>query len=256
MLRSLNERRITVEQQNRRLEALNRELEHRERLSAIGKMSSVVSHQMLQQLGIIRLYTDLIRHPEPTVDPAAALAQMQEKARHIDEALAGVNRVLTDLLVFSRDLRLNLYEHPLERVLAECVEECALEADARGVALRLACEPTVSVTLDKLKAKQAITNVIRNAIEESPAGAKVRIEGAAHDGFVEIAVIDGGPGVAPEHREAIFAPFFTTKDAGTGLGLAIAREFVVAHGGRIDVEGPAGGGARFVIRLARDARGR
>jgi len=79
MLQRLNERRLTVEEQNRRLETLNRELEHRERLSAIGKMSSVVSHQLLQQLGIIRLHADLIHHAEPA-DPAAALAAVRQHA--------------------------------------------------------------------------------------------------------------------------------------------------------------------------------
>jgi signal transduction histidine kinase len=249
MLKSLHERRVTVEEQNRQLETLNRELEHRERLSAIGKMSSVVSHQMLQQLGIIRLYADLVRHAEAGADPAAAVVQAKENAGRIEDALDGVNRVLTDLLVFSRDLRLHLYEHPLDRVLAECVEDCAPQAAERGVVLRLACEPDLLVTIDKLKVKQAVTNVVRNAIEASTAGAEVLIAGARRDGGVEIAVTDAGPGIAPADREAIFSPFFTRKENGTGLGLAIAREFVVAHGGRIDVEAAPSGGARFVVHL-------
>ena len=249
MLRSLHERRVTVEEQNRRLETLNRELEHRERLSAIGKMSSVVSHQMLQQLGIIRLYTDLVRHAEAGASPAAAIEQAKENAGRIEEALDGVNRVLTDLLVFSRDLRLNLYEHPLDRVLTECVEDCTPQATERGVTLRLACEPDLMVTIDKLKVKQAVTNVVRNAIEASPAGAEVLMAGARRDGGVEIAVTDAGPGIPPGDRDEIFTPFFTRKENGTGLGLAIAREFVVAHGGRIDLASAPAGGARFVIRL-------
>ena len=253
MLQRLNDRRLTVEEQNRRLETLNRELEHRERLSAIGKMSSVVSHQMLQQLGIIRLHADLIRHIEPAGDPAAALGQVAQHAGRIDEALDGVNRVLTDLLVFSRDLRLNLYEHPLDRVLAESVDECGPQASERGVTIRLGDVPDVSVVFDKLKMKQAVTNLIRNAIEISPPGTEVLVEGASRDGTVEIAVTDRGPGVAPDDRQTIFTPFFTTKESGTGLGLAIAREFVTAHGGRIDVEDAPGGGARFVIRLPRSA---
>jgi signal transduction histidine kinase len=251
MLQRLNDRRITVEEQNRRLEALNRELEHRERLSAIGKMSSVVSHQMLQQLGIIRLHADLIRHVEPDGDPARALGQVAEHAARIDDALEGVNRVLTDLLVFSRDLRLNLYEHPLDRVLAESVDECGVQAQERGVTLRLAGAPNVGVVLDKLKMKQAIANVIRNALDVAPPGSEVVVEGTSRDGTIEVAVIDHGPGIAPDQRQTIFTPFFTTKESGTGLGLAIAREFVVAHGGRIDVEAPPEGGARFVIRMPR-----
>src|SRR5207249_3778334 len=128
MLKRLTERRGAVEEQNRRLEALNRELEHRERLSAIGKMSSVISHQILQQLGVIGIYADLIRHG----DPAAAAEQAKANAAAIEDALGDVNRVLRDLLVFSRDLRLNLYEHRLGDVLAECVEECRPQAAARA----------------------------------------------------------------------------------------------------------------------------
>jgi signal transduction histidine kinase len=250
MLQRLNERRLTVEEQNRRLEILNRELEHRERLSAIGKMSSVVSHQMLQQLGIIRLHADLIRNADTPADPTTAIATAKQHAGRIEDALDGVDRVLTDLLVFSRDLRLNIYEHPLDRVLAESVEECEPQARAKEVTLRLACEPGIRVVLDKLKTRQALTNVIRNALDASPAGAEVTIEGVRHDGTVEIAVTDRGSGVAAADRQAIFTPFFSTKETGTGLGLAIAREFVVAHGGEIAVTtDAASGGARFVIRL-------
>ncbi len=249
MLQRLNERRLTVEEQNRRLEVLNRELEHRERLSAIGKMSSVVSHQMLQQLGIIRLHADLIRHADPGGDPPSAVARAQDHAGRIEDALDGVNRVLTDLLVFSRDLRLNLYEQPLDRMLAECLDDCRPQAAARGVGLRLVCPPDLLVVLDKLKVKQAVANLIRNALDVSPPRAEVLIEAALRDGSAEIAVTDQGAGIPPQHRQAIFTPFFTTKEMGTGLGLAIAQEVVAAHGGTIAAESPAGGGARFVIRL-------
>jgi signal transduction histidine kinase len=243
MLQRLNDRRLIVEEQNRRLETLNRELEHRERLSAIGKMSSVVSHQLLQQLGIIRLHADLIRHGAPE--------QAAQNATRIDDALDGVNRVLTDLLVFSRDLRLNLYEHPLDRVLAEAVDECRPQAAERGVELRLAGGPHAARGLGKRKINQAIANLVRNAIDVAPSGSMVVVEGHAREGGVEIAVTDRGPGVPVADRQKVFTPFFTTKPEGTGLGLAIASEFVRAHGGRIDVEVPSDGGARFVIRLPR-----
>jgi len=208
-----------------------------------------VSHQMLQQLGIIRLHADLIRHAAPAGDAAVAVAQARENAGRIEEALDGVNRVLTDLLVFSRDLRLHLYEHPLDRVLAECVEECTPDATGRGVKLRLTCAPDVQVVLDKLKIKQAIANVVRNALEASPVGSEVSVDGGRRDDCVEIVVTDHGPGVPVERRSAVFTPFYTTKESGTGLGLAIVHEFIVAHGGTVTVDEALGGGARFVIRL-------
>ncbi len=250
MLKRLTERRLQVEDQNRRLEALNRELEHRERLSAIGKMSSVVSHQILQQLGVIGIYADLIRNAADAGDPPAVLAQARANAGLIEEALRDVNRVLTDLLVFSKDIRLNLYEQPLRRVIEECLDDCRAGAAARGVTLRADCAGDVTLLLDKLKMKQAIVNVVRNAVDASPPGGQVCVRAGIRDDDVDVEVCDQGAGVPAADREAVFTPFFTTKEHGTGLGLAIAREFTEAHGGRLWVEGrPNGPGARLVFRL-------
>lgn len=250
MLKRMNERRVVLKEQNQRLEVLNRELEHRERLSAIGKMSSIVSHQTLHQLGVIGIYTDLICNTDGAEDPRAALTRAHDHARAIEGALRDVNRVFTDLLVFSKDLRLNLYEHPLKRMLEECHEDCRAYGAERGVSVRMEVPANVQLTVDKLKIKQALLNVLRNAIEVSPAGAEVVLRAEVRDAAVAISVTDEGPGVPKADREAIFAPFFTTKERGTGLGLAIAREFADAHGGRLWVEGnPTGRGARFVLLL-------
>jgi signal transduction histidine kinase len=249
MLRRMNDRRLMLEEQNRQLTTLNRELEHRERLSAIGKMSSVVSHQILQQLGVIGLYADLIRHSDGTGDPPAALAQACTHAVAIEGALRDVNRVLTDLLVFSKDLRLNLYSHALAPLVDECIEACGPAALERGVGVRAERGEALELPLDKLKLKQALVNVLRNAIDVSPPSGAVVVRAARRDGGVVIEVSDQGPGVAAGDREAVFAPFFTTKERGTGLGLSIARVFVEAHGGRLWVEGADGGGARFVTWL-------
>jgi signal transduction histidine kinase len=213
-------------------------------------MSSVVSHQILQQLGVIGIYADLIRNADAQGDAAAVVAQARKNATAIEGALGDVNRVLTDLLVFSKDLRLNLYEHPLERVVAESLDECRAEAAQRGVTLRAECPADVSLMLDKLKMKQAISNVLRNAVEASRPAGEVVLRAAVRNGSVEVAISDQGPGIPEEDREAVFAPFFTTKERGTGLGLAIARQFTEAHGGHLRAEsGCDGNGATFVFSL-------
>jgi signal transduction histidine kinase len=252
VLGRLNSRRVRVEEQHRRLEVLSRELAHRERLSAIGTTSSVLSHQILQQLGVVGIHADLVRHADADGDPAAALERARGHAAAIEEALRGVDRVLRDLLVFSRDPRLNLYQHDVGAVVAECVAECHPVAATRNVRLVVPGGSGAQATLDKLKVTQAVANLVRNAIEASPEGGAVEIAVAASGGEVTIAMADRGPGVAPEDRERLFTPFFTTKAHGTGLGLAIAREFVVAHGGTIAVRDRPGGGTVVEIRLPRE----
>jgi signal transduction histidine kinase len=249
VLKRLNDRRVRVEEQNRRLEDLQRELAHRERLSAIGKMSSVVSHQILQQLGVIGLYADLIRNAADDGDAAGRLARVRTDAGAIEQALASVNGVLRDLLVFSKDQRVNLYEHALAAVVDDALESCRPVAAARGVTLRADVPAALRLSLDKLKVQQALANLVRNAIEASPPGGLVEVRAARVDRVVEVAVADQGAGVAAGDRDAVFAPFFTTKEQGTGLGLAIAREFALAHGGDLRLADGDGRGATFVLRL-------
>jgi signal transduction histidine kinase len=212
-------------------------------------MSSVVSHQILQQLGVIGIYADLIRHAEADGNAEKALAETRDKASAIEGALGDVNRVLTDLLVFGRDLRLNLYVHPAAQLVAEIVAECRAAAAERGVVLRSDPVHPVEPTVDKLKLEQALLNVVRNAIQASPRGGEVVIAATADGSDVVFSVSDQGAGVPQKDREAVFTPFFTTKEQGSGLGLAIARAFVEAHGGRIWVEPGRGGGAVFRVRL-------
>ena len=249
LLKRLTERRRTVEAQNRSLETLNRELADRERLSAIGKMSSVVSHQILHQLGVIGIYADLIRNTEAPGGADDAMAQARAQAGAIEDALGDVNRVLRELLVFGGDLRLNLYAHPLASVIAECVAGCRAETDERGIEVRVDCPRDLTLPLDKIKMTHVMTNLLRNAVQVSPPGSEITIAVEARDDWVEIAVGDAGPGVTAEHRGKVFTPFFTTKDEGIGLGLAIAREFTEAHAGSIRIEDTQRQGATFVVRL-------
>lgn len=254
VLAQLNARQTRVEEQNRRLEELNRELAHRERLSAVGQMSSVVSHQTLQQLGMIGIYANLVRNASSDGDTDGALARIRGHGEAIEGALDDVNRVLNDLLVFSRELRVNVYPHPVEPLLAEVVRACRVDAGSARVRLDMRC-PDLTATFDKLKLRQVLENVVRNAIQASPPNGTVRISGEVKGPDLELVVEDDGPGVVEQRREEVFKPFFTTKQQGTGLGLAIAREFVGAHGGDVRVEArPGSSGARFVVRLPFEPR--
>jgi signal transduction histidine kinase len=114
-------------------------------------------------------------------------------------------------------------------------------------------EPMSSAPVDARMLRQALLNLVINAIQAMPRGGTVTL-GAVQErrdgiAWVRIEVTDTGPGVPPELTERIFEPFFTTKAAGTGLGLAVVKRIVEAHKGELSLKSATGEGARFTLRL-------
>jgi signal transduction histidine kinase len=104
--------------------------------------------------------------------------------------------------------------------------------------------------MDGTRLRQVLLNLLNNAIEALGDGGLIEVGVRSVRGHVEITVADDGPGIAPQDRERVFVPFFSTKASGTGLGLALARKFVEEAGGTIVCEeGPLRGGCRFRVTL-------
>jgi C4-dicarboxylate-specific signal transduction histidine kinase len=123
---------------------------------------------------------------------------------------------------------------------------------ARGVAYAGSlAEPGLVLTADRRLLEQAVINLVKNAADacEGRPDAMVRLDCAAADGRVTLAVADNGPGVAAQDRERIFVPFFTTRAKGSGVGLSLARQIAVAHSGYLDVSAnePSGSVFRLVL---------
>jgi len=233
---------ITLHAVLKRLNDMRGEVERRQRLAVIGQTASTVFHQLGRHHGAIGMYAHLLARGEQP--PAVA-----EHARRILASVDDANRVIDELLAFGQDRTLNLYPHRLESVVDECVDECRPRALAHAVEVRVDTTP-IAITLDKHKIKQALGNVLDNAIDAAPQGSVVEVETSIVNGSVRVAVRDHGAGVASEIRNRLFTPFCTTKPNGVGVGLALAKELVDAHGGRLEWE-PADPGARFVITLPR-----
>jgi two-component system sensor histidine kinase DctS len=106
---------------------------------------------------------------------------------------------------------------------------------------------------DRILLEQVVVNLVQNAIhaqlEMLPSDRVIDIDATAQDGLVQIAIADHGPGIAPDQKDQLFTPFFSTKAEGLGLGLNICRTIVEAHGGHITVGNREGGGAVFTITL-------
>jgi signal transduction histidine kinase len=245
LLKRLNDTRLESERRREELLVAQDELDRRQRLATIGQTAATVFHQVSRHHGAIGMYAHLLGRGS---DPGTVREHATRILTSVDEA----NRVIEELLRFGQDRALNLYPHTLRELVWDCVADCAPRAAARGVALVQGQIPDVVVSLDKHKVKQAISNLLDNAIAASQRGMRVDVESNTGNGVVQIVVRDYGVGIAPEIRERLFTPFATTKPDGIGLGLVLARELVQAHGGTLEWRA-ADPGTTFVVELPRCA---
>lgn len=254
LMRTLTWRRLAIERQNQRLQLMNVELARSERLAAVGQMSSAISHQLLQKVGLVGLQSSLLR--DVLLDDSAPaeerLREGREKVEQLDESIADLNTTLSDLLIFSKDVTLHVNPCLLSSLVREAVDEVRVMAATRGVSVVVRGEPEgTPAAVDRIKLKQALLNLLTNAVEASPAKGCVELELHEEADSVHIRVTDQGVGVPEGDLERIFSPFFSTKAQGTGLGLTFAQKIVALHGGTVSVTNNPQGGASFVITLPR-----
>lgn len=223
----------TMRTMTRSLEARDEEMQ---------MMLAGIAHEVRNPLGGIELFGGLLRE-DLEGDPR------QSHVVKILRELGVLSRVVNDFLDFAR-------RKPLRPTLVDVrdlVEEVAglakADLDERDITLELGPTSPTPALLDREAIQRALLNLIRNAIQAAPRGGRVRLGSQAANAGLELSVDDDGPGVAPDKVEAIFAPFFTTKQKGTGLGLALVRRTALAHGGTVRVERSPLGGARFVLEL-------
>jgi signal transduction histidine kinase len=121
------------------------------------------------------------------------------------------------------------------------------------VTIERSVEPRLAALADRDRVVQVLANLLDNAVRHAPEGSRVEVAACSHDDGVLFSVTDQGPGIPPDRRDRIFERFWRDEHEripGAGLGLAIARGLVELHGGRIWVESPAGGGARFSFTIS------
>jgi len=214
-----------------------------------------LSHDLKTPLTALREGTELL------IDQVAGpLAPSQRQVVAIlRENSIKLQGMIEDLLDYQRSLHsaatLDAEPIPLEPLLRSSVQAHRLAAAAKGQRLVVEVAPA-TVWADASKLRSIVDNLLGNAIKFTPSGGVVTLLAQERGGEVEIDVIDTGPGVPVEEREAIFDAFFrgragaSGRAEGTGLGLAIARDFVKAHGGRIEVvPGSTGGHFRVLLPL-------
>jgi len=224
---------------------IGRQLQTADRLSAISRITGGVAHEVKNPLNAMLMHVELARMKLAQGDTDVA-PQMEIISREI----LRLDRVVKTFLDFTRPVELNLSEVALDAFVQEIVELASPQAAAAGirVAVREDIEGT-SIRVDVDLMKQAILNVVVNAIEAMPNGGELCIECSMHSDEVEIRISDTGTGIPPELREKIFRLYYTTKPEGSGIGLAMTFRIVQLHDGGIDFSSEPGNGTTFVLRL-------
>jgi signal transduction histidine kinase len=227
----------------------------RQSIEAQRRFVADASHELRTPAAIIRASAEVLQR-EGHVDAAGA-----PLAADIVEESARLGRLVAELLTLAsadaRGLALQRERLDLAALAGDTVRATSALAAEHDVRLTVAAPAAVLIDGDRDRLTQLLVVLLDNAIGHSPSGAAVEVNVEARGSSAVLAVRDHGPGVPEADRARIFEPFMRSAAArqrgagGSGLGLAIARSIAVAHGGQIDVEDAAGGGARFVMTLAR-----
>lgn len=228
---------------------LEEEVRRKEKLAAVGTLAAGVAHEIRNPLSSIKGYATYFgeRFPEGSEDRAAAGVMVREVDR--------LNRVISDLIGFSRPTDVHLKPTPLTEVAEHALQLLRQDAAQRKVRLVLEATPNLPpALLDADRFGQALLNVCLNALDAMPQGGVMTLRLTAYTANrLCLEVDDTGTGIAPEHLPHIFDPYFTSKGHGTGLGLATVHKIIEAHGGEVSVKSrygmPEGGGTSFRFLL-------
>jgi signal transduction histidine kinase len=198
------------------------------RLAAMGEMAATLAHEVRNPLGAMELFAGMLA--EEIADRPTA----RRLTAQIANSIADLNHLVTNILDYTRLPEPKRTAVDLDALIDE-VLFASTAALGPGVTIERGGTAGASCTLDRGLVTQTLVNLIRNAGEAMAGTGTLRVAVEPADRWVRIIVADSGPGIPAGREEAIFAPFFTTKERGTGLGLAVARAAVAAHGGTLAI---------------------
>jgi signal transduction histidine kinase len=224
---------------------IGRELQTADRLAAISRISGGVAHEVKNPLNAILLHVEVARAKLSRGDTDVG-PQMEIISREI----LRLDRVVKTFLDFTRPVELNLTHVPLQELVGEVVDLARPQANAARIRINVDQEVDgAEVRIDRDLMKQAVLNIVVNAMQAMPEGGELRFDASVNEDTAEIRVSDTGPGIPPELREKIFRLYFTTKKEGSGIGLAMTFRIVQLHDGTIDFTSEPGKGTTFLVRL-------
>ncbi len=257
-LRAVNEELRATEEElrasNEELQSANDELKETqeqlirsEKLAVIGQLASGVGHELRNPLGAIKNAVFYVRRKITKTDLPATEPRVLEFLSIIDDEVDAANKVISDLLGFSRVAKPTVLPVNVVDILEDALEHASMPENidlAKDIDNNL---PMVMVDADQIR--QVFVNIVINAQQAMPEGGRLAIKARSSGEFVEVEFADTGCGIPESAINKIFDPLFTTKAKGIGLGLSVCQSILERHGGNIQVESHVGKGTTFTVSL-------
>ncbi|MFH0918937.1 MAG: ATP-binding protein [Fibrobacterota bacterium] len=234
---------------------MQEEVQRAKTLAALGEMSAAVAHEIRNPLGAIGGFITLLER-----DLAGDAAKL-ELVKRIINSLASLNKIVSNLLVYTRPLALHPQEVPLQEHVGQVLDFIGISLDPARVTLTRAFpEEPVRIKIDPEKIEQVLINLVQNAVQAIPgtgavtlsmavyaaaAGERLFCNGLRVQKVVHLDIADTGKGIRSDDLGKIFNPFFTTRADGNGLGLSIVKKILELHNGEISVKSTPGAGTVF-----------
>ena len=226
---------------------MSRQVQQAQKLAAVGQLSAILAHEVRNPLNAMELYLTLLerRAGDTTGD---LRENMMRAIGNIRSEVTRLNELVNDFLLLARPGDLRRSARPVHAIIDEVLQLEALRAERQGVRIEREYDadlPPAQVDPDKIK--QALINVVSNALDVMPEGGTLRVRTCHSNGNVRIEVSDTGPGIPSGVN--VFELFFTTKSRGTGMGLNIVEGIIQQHGGHVDVSSTEGEGTTLALEI-------
>jgi signal transduction histidine kinase len=217
--------------------------QHRQQIQTLEEIVQRVGHQLRHPLALISLYSKNLKR-------LMSQGKMQEQISVICKTTDCLNQNLTEMMQCASSRQLQLSSQDLRSLVLKTLDEFQGWICEKQLQIR-SCDRPLKLNLDPLQIKEALSNLLSNAIYFSPHGATLFIDWKALQGNVMLTLRDEGPGLSAEDLQKLFKPFYTRRQDGTGLGLAIAHKIVLEHGGQLSARNVPEKGAEFSMTLPR-----
>ncbi len=224
---------------------LEREIQRKEKLTAMGELASGVAHEIRNPLNAISM---IAQRYEKEFIPKKNAKEYNALTRVLKKEAVRVNKIIQQFLQFARPPKIRLEKKSAKEFAQHLsVLFSPLAADKR-IAFRSSADDSM-LSIDEEQMTQALLNLLQNSLDATPEKGEIRLTIKKTGNNSELTVSDTGSGIPPGERERIFDLYYTTKSGGTGLGLGITHRIISQHGGTIELSSDVGRGSSMIIRI-------